>query len=195
MMIETRQFSFSYGNHQVLRDLRITINTGTITALLGLNGAGKSTLLGCLSKRIPVFPGTIFVKGKDITAFTYKEYAKMVCLVPQLFSIRNTDASVRDYLVEGRTPYLPQFAVRGIQDYVFVEKIAYQVGIEELLDLSFAKLSGGQQQLVSFARSLVQDTPVILLDEPTSSLDKETGKEIDRIEFTIDIAFSNDFDF
>lgn len=91
--------------------------------------------------------------------------------MPQLSSIRQIDYKVRDFMVEGRTPYLPAFAAPGKREYQFSEKIALKMGAAQYLDTPFCNLSGGQQQLVLLARALVQDTSVIILDEPMSALD------------------------
>lgn len=170
-MIDISHVTFSYGKNTVLNDVNLTINPQSLTAFIGLNGAGKSTLFGCLSKQNQISNGHIMVSGKEISSYSFKEYSKIVSVVPQLSSIKQVDYKVRDFMVEGRTPYLSAFAVPSIKEYRFSEKIAIKMGVEKYLDKDFAKLSGGQQQLVLLARALVQDTPIILLDEPMSALD------------------------
>ena len=170
-MIDIRHMTFSYGKDNILRDINLTIEPNSLTALIGLNGAGKSTLFGCLSKQNEISAGEITVHGKNIRDYSFNEYAKVVSVVPQLSSITRLDYKVRDFLVEGRTPYLSAFAVPGMKEYCFSEKIAVEMGVDQYLDAEFNKLSGGEQQLVLIARALVQDTPVILLDEPMSALD------------------------
>lgn len=170
-MISLKNVSFAYDKKSVLTDISINIKSGSLTALIGLNGAGKSTLLGCLSKQYNVSKGEIKVNGKIISEYSYREYAKIVSLVPQLSSVYRTDSQVRDFLVEGRTPHLSAFSVPGIEEYRFSEKIAKTIGISDYLGSDFSKLSGGQQQMVLLARALIQDTPVLLLDEPMSALD------------------------
>ena len=170
-MIDIRHLTFGYGEKTILRDISLTIKANSLTALIGLNGVGKSTLLGCLSKQKKISSGDVWVDGKNIKDYSFNEYAKIVSIVPQLSSIAQVDNKVRDFLVEGRTPYLPSFAVPGIKEYVFSEKIAVKIGVDKFLDTEFNKLSGGEQQLVLIARALVQDTPIILLDEPMSALD------------------------
>lgn len=170
-MIEIKQLKFCYGSNNVLNDISAEINDGSLTAIIGLNGAGKSTLFKCMSKQIPVDNGDILINGKSINRYSFKEYAKIVSFVPQLSSASLVDCKVRDFLVEGRTPYLSAFAVPGIKEYEFSEKIALEMGIEQYLGIDFNKLSGGQQQLVLLTRALVQDTQIILMDEPMSALD------------------------
>lgn len=170
-MIEIKQLKFGYGSNTVLNDISAEINDGCLTAIIGLNGAGKSTLFKCLSKQASVYDGDILINEKSINLYSFKEYAKIVSFVPQLSSANLVDCKVRDFLVEGRTPYLSAFAVPGIKEYEFSEKIALKMGIEQYLSFDFNKLSGGQQQLVLLTRALVQDTQIILMDEPMSALD------------------------
>lgn len=170
-MINIQDITYGYGAKCVLKNVSITIKPNSLTALIGLNGAGKSTLLNCLAKQNNVQSGQIVVCGKNIEDYSFRSYSKVVSVVPQLSSIRLIDCRVRDFLVEGRTPYLPAFSVPGKTEYLFSEDIATKMGIEKFLDVNFLKLSGGEQQLVLLTRALVQDTPIILLDEPLSALD------------------------
>ena len=180
-MIDIRHVTLGYRKDTILRDINLTIKPNSLTALIGLNGAGKSTLFRCLSKQKELSDGDIWVYGRNIKDYSFKEYAKIVSVVPQLSSIAQVDYKVRDFLVEGRTPYLPLFAVPGIKEYVFSEKIAVKMEIDKFIDTEFTKLSGGEQQLVLIARALVQDTPVILLDEPMSALDLKNQSFLLRI--------------
>lgn len=170
-MIDVQHISFSYGKKPVLNDISINIKSNSLTALIGLNGAGKSTLFSCLAKQNKIGGGAITVNGKNIDSYSFREYSQMISVVPQLSSIKHVDSKVRDFLVEGRTPYLTPFAVPGEDEYLFSENIAINMGVGQFLDKEFSKLSGGEQQLVLLTRALVQDTPVILLDEPMSALD------------------------
>lgn len=171
MVIEIKRIKFRYGSNTILNDISAEINDGSLTAVIGLNGAGKSTFFKCLSKQIHADSGDIIINGKSINLYSFKEYAKIVSFVPQLSFAGAVDCKVRDLLVEGRTPYLSAFAVPGIEEYKFSEKIALKMGIERYLSKDFNKLSGGQQQLVLLTRALVQDTQIILMDEPMSALD------------------------
>lgn len=170
-MIDINHVSLGYGKKEILTDINLRVKANSLTALIGINGAGKSSLFNCLAKQKNVNNGDIKVCGKDINNYSYNEYAKIVSLVPQFSSVAQIDYKVRDFLVEGRTPYLPVFSVPGMKEYEYSEKIAKKMEIEKYLDIEFNKLSGGEQQLILLARALVQDTPIILLDEPMSALD------------------------
>lgn len=192
-MIRIQDLSFSYNQAEnILNHLSITVNQNSLLAVLGVNGAGKTTLFRCLTKVLHVPSNRIFVDGCDINTISYKRYAQIVSYVPQISSIRKDSCLVRDFLAEGRTPYLQPCTIPGECEYEYVEKVATQFHIEILLDYSLYQLSGGQLQLVSLARALIQDTPIIILDEPMSALDlchqavvlqeiqklKQTGKTI-----------------
>jgi len=170
-MIDIRHLTFNYGKRTILNDVNLTIAPHSLTAVIGLNGAGKSTLFSCISKQVEITNGEIDVMGKNISSYSFQEYAKIVSVVSQLSSIKPVDYKVRDFLVEGRTPYLAAFSVPGLKEYEFSEKIAKEMGVDKYLNSNFSKLSGGEQQLILLARALVQDTPIILLDEPMSALD------------------------
>lgn len=170
-MIEIQHITFGYGSKEVLNDVSLTIKPQSLTALIGLNGAGKSTLLRCLAKQCNIVNGKIVVDGRNIESYSFRSYSKIVSVVPQFSSIRQVDCKVRDFLVEGRTPYLTAFTVPGKREYQISEAFAVKMGIDKFLNAEFSKLSGGEQQLVLLTRALVQDTPIILLDEPMSTLD------------------------
>lgn len=170
-MIEISHITSRYGSKIVLEDVNLAIKPQSLTAFIGLNGAGKSTLFSCLSKLKEISSGHIIVNGRNISSYSIEEYAKIVSVVPQLSSIQRIDYKVRDFMAEGRTPYLSAFVVPGIKEYRFSEQVAIKMGVDKYLDMEFSKLSGGQQQLVLLARALVKDTPIILLDEPMSALD------------------------
>ena len=170
-MILINNLCFSYGEKQILHNINIKITLGSLNAIVGSNGVGKSTLFKCLSKQQSVKNNMIFIDNKDINNYSYQSYAKKISLVSQLSKINGNDVRVRDYMVEGRTPYMSLFAIPNQKDYLIVENVAKQLEIVNLLGEYVSKLSGGQQQLVALGRAMVQNTPVILLDEPMSALD------------------------
>lgn len=170
-MIQIQRLSFAYHKKTVLRDVSFHIEAGSLNALIGLNGVGKSTLFRCLTRQYPLCRGIVHVNGKDIGSYSYREYAQTVSFVPQVASMTQFDCIVRDYLAEGRTPHLPFSSAPGRKDYKIVAQVAEEIGISEFLGRNLLTLSAGQQQLMSLARALVQQTPILLLDEPMSELD------------------------
>lgn len=170
-MIEIKELSFAYRHKNVLNNISLNIENGTLNMLLGLNGAGKTTFFKCLLKLEKLTNGDIVIDGVSIKDLSASSLAKRVSFVAQINDIVFTDVYVRDYIVESRTPYLKNISTPNKDDYLLVEKYAKKVGIDNLLNRELTTLSGGELQLVLITRALVQETPIIVMDEPTSSLD------------------------
>lgn len=169
-IIEVRNLSFGYEkNKKVLDNLFITFNKERIIALIGRNGSGKSTFLDCLLG-INEYSGDILINEKNIKDLSPKNYAKLVSFIPQSVQI-NIDYIIRDFISFGRNPHLGLGLSLTQDDYQKVEKNAEKCGVKELLNKDINKVSGGERQLVFIARALTQDTPLIIMDEPTASLD------------------------
>lgn len=179
-ILKLENISFSYGNQIILDKCSSSVEPQSITAILGGNGQGKTTLMKCILKHNICNSGKILLQGKEISEYSIKEYAKIVSYVPQLNSIIN-DCIVRDYIVEGRTPYLYGFSLPKKQDYIKGEFYAEKLGVEHFLGKSLSQLSGGELQMVMIVRALVQETPVILMDEPLSALDMKRQYEFLKI--------------
>ena len=170
MSIEVKNLSFSYGNRPVLHDISFCVEKGEFLSILGPNGVGKSTLFRCVLGLLSGYTGQVLVDGMDARQFTTREAAKHIAYIPQ--SSRSIfNYSVFDIVLMGRTSGLHSFRSPGKKD---VEKCRWameKIGISHLADRCFHRLSGGEQQLVLIARALVQDAPVLMLDEPTANLD------------------------
>ncbi len=171
IVIEVNKLNFSYGDKPVLQDCSFSTEENTITVLLGANGAGKSTLFACLMKQLKIDHKTIMIDSVPLENMNLKELSRIMSFVPQINAVNNLDCIVRDYLVEGRTPYLNSFSIPGKKEYLISEKYSSMVGISHLLSKNIQHLSGGELQLVLITRALVQETPIILMDEPMSALD------------------------
>lgn len=169
--INVENLSFSYKRNNVLKGCNFNILSKSVNAIIGINGAGKTTLFNCLIKELSNYDGNILYNEKNLKDISYKELSKLVSFVPQLSSLGEIDCPVRDYLVEGRTPYLKSFSIPNKDDYLIVEKYAKEIGIDDLLGCNVMNLSGGQIQLISIARALIQETDIIIMDEPMSALD------------------------
>ena len=169
-IIEIKNLSFGYDKtRKVLDNLIASFNEGRIVALIGKNGSGKSTLLDCLLG-INDFEGEILIKNQNIKELSDKEYARLVSFIPQSVQI-NIDYSIRDFISFGRNPHLKFGLSLTDDDYQKVVENAEKCGIAELLDKDINKVSGGERQLAFIARALTQETPIIIMDEPTASLD------------------------
>lgn len=169
--IEMRNVTFSYKNKKtILRNINLSVKQSNILTILGPNGVGKTTLLNCILRNVLDFSGNINLFGKDIKQFSPKEYASIIAYVPQ-FSQLSFDYTVEEFVLMGCTPRKTFFAQPQLNDYNIVYKSLTELGINNLRYCHMTEISGGERQLVYFARALVQQPKIIVLDEPTSSLD------------------------
>lgn len=159
-----------YPGTRVLDHVDIELPANQVTALIGPNGCGKSTLLKTLGRQLEPTAGTVTLGGRDIREFRPREFARHLAFLPQEPDTPE-GVSVRDVVAYGRYPYTGAFASLREQDHRAVEEAARQAGVADLLDTPAADLSGGQRQRVWVAMAVAQDTPVLLLDEPTTYLD------------------------
>lgn len=169
-MIELRDFSIGFGNRTLLRDVNATIGKGELTALIGRNGTGKSTLLRAIAGLNRNYSGTIRLDGKDIKSLTPKEAARTLAFVT---TERTRIANLRceDVVAIGRAPYTNWIGRMQDADREIVARSLEQVGMSDYALRTMDKMSDGECQRIMIARALAQDTPIILLDEPTSFLD------------------------
>ncbi len=166
---------FSYEKNMVLKKLSAEIAEKRICFIMGNNGSGKTTLLKNIMGFLSPQSGKILINGNDIKNLDYRSMSKLVSYVPQVIRL-NADFKVMDYLALGRTPYGGLLNRLADSDYEVIERYALRFGID-CLDIEFNKLSGGQKQMIAIVRSLIQDTPIIIMDEPLSALD--IGKQVD----------------
>jgi iron complex transport system ATP-binding protein len=159
-----------YDERTISKDLSVSIPDGSFTAIIGPNACGKSTLLRALSRLITPSAGRVILDGKNITYIPAKETAKRLALLPQS-SIAPDGITVADLVARGRYPhqsFLRQWS-KADEDAVLAAMAATRV--TELSGRLVDELSGGQRQRVWVAMVLAQDTPILLLDEPTTFLD------------------------
>ena len=170
MSIEVQNLSFSYGDRPVLHDISFRVEKGEFLSILGPNGVGKSTLFRCVLGLLSGYTGQVLVDGADSRSFTVREAAKHIAYIPQS-SHPIFNYSVFDIVLMGRTSGLSTFRSPKKKDAELCRWALEKVGIPHLSDRCFHRLSGGEQQLVLIARALVQKAPILMLDEPTASLD------------------------
>ena len=170
MKLEACRISFSYGKRQVLDDISFSVESGDMLALLGRNGSGKTTLLRLLLGFLCPEDGMITIDGRNTDEMSGKERAAAVAYIPQSTTMAYS-YSVLDTVMMGRAPALPLFERPGKKDREKAVEMLSMLGIESLMNRSINAVSGGERQLVLIARALTQDARILLLDEPTSSLD------------------------
>jgi iron complex transport system ATP-binding protein len=166
--IHIRDLEFRYAADVVLKDIRLEMMPGECVAIVGPNGAGKSTLIRCINGLLKPQKGVINIDHQNIETLSRKQIARKLSYVPQ--STGTTfPLSVFDMLLLGRKPHVSWNS--GNHDKHKVLTVLKRLNIEHLALKNFNELSGGQQQKVIIARALVQETDVLLLDEPISNLD------------------------
>ncbi len=169
-MLEIVDLSVGYGPKNVLEQVNFDLQPGEILAVIGPNGAGKSTLVRALSGVLPLQSGKVLFKGRDLSLLPPHERARLIAVVPQARSIPAAYTAWQVVML-GRTPYLNWFGQTTREDEDLVRQAMERTRTIELAERLVSELSGGELQRVLLARALVQTTPVMLLDEPTTHLD------------------------
>ena len=141
-----------------------------MTVIIGPNGAGKTTLLRLLAGLDMPASGTLSVLGENAAQLTRKRFAQKVCYIPQGHSGVFT-YTVRDFVVMGRNPHQTALQAPAQKDWEYVDHALDVFGLTQFANRYYSQLSSGESRLVMLARGMVQDAPIILLDEPTSNLD------------------------
>jgi len=169
-LLSLRDISVGYGETPVVTGASFDIAAGEFCALLGLNGSGKTTLLKGLCGLLPVIGGRCFSRGLDCTDFNEKERARTFSYIPQRFS-KLISVTVMDAVIMGLNAKLGMLELPSAADKASAMEALEKMEIPHLAGEDFSRLSEGQKQLVILARALVQNAPIMLMDEPDSSLD------------------------
>lgn len=160
-----------------MEDVSTTFRVGTMTALLGRNGTGKSTLLRAIASLGKVQGGEIWIDGKELSTLSSAELARRVAFV-NTERIDVEALTVHDLVAVGRSPYTDWMGRLKSDDERIIERSMQIAGVEKMAFRAVSTLSDGECQRVMIARALAQDTPIILLDEPTAFLDLPNRYEL-----------------
>jgi iron complex transport system ATP-binding protein len=171
--VRLRGVTLGYGDRPIVgpdRPVDLDIPAGQTTAIIGANGCGKSTLLRGLTRQLPLMSGTLEVLGRDVVGWQARSYARSVALLPQS-PVVPEGMTVEQLVDRGRHPHRGWFGARTAKDTEAIARALELADLVELAGRDVAELSGGQRQRAWLALVLAQQTPVVLLDEPTSYLD------------------------
>lgn len=174
MILNVQELGFLYRNHDVLHDIAFEVNHGEIIAILGPNGVGKTTLLKCLNKILKAKKGQIYLDGSEIKSLDTLEIARRAGYVPQ--RVETGRLTAFDAVLLGRRPHISWDVSE--RDLRIVDAIFTRLSMDNLRLSYIDEMSGGELQKIAIARALVQEPRILLLDEPTSSLDLKNQVEI-----------------
>ena len=182
---------FSYGSREVLKGVSFGVEGSGFLSLLGPNGAGKSTLFRCMLGLLEPSRGSVHICGRDIRAMSPAELSHRVAYIPQSHT-PVFNFSVFDMVLMGTTAQLPRFASPGKKQIELAEAAMERLGITHLRDRGCGSISGGERQLALIARAMAQQAKILVMDEPSASLDygnklrvMETVKSLTRDDYTI----------
>ncbi len=170
MSLEVRELSFGYSEEPVFQDVSFKVANGEIVSLLGANGAGKTTLFKTILGLFTAQTGQVFINGRNVSDSSRRELAKVMGYVPQNH-IPPFPYSVIDVVLMGRTAHINNYAVPSDLDFEVAREAMAMVNILHLENKNYTEISGGERQLVLIARALAQKPQILVMDEPTSSLD------------------------
>lgn len=175
--IQAKNLTLSYGQKPIFSNLDLLVPPGKITVFIGSNGCGKSTLLRSLARLLKPQEGSILLDGSEISKLSSKEVARRLAILPQ-GPIAPEGLTVHQLVKQGRYPYQSWLQQWSHEDEKMVKKALEVTHMNELSVRSVDSLSGGQRQRAWIAMTLAQNTPTILLDEPTTYLDMTHQIEI-----------------
>jgi iron complex transport system ATP-binding protein len=170
MRVEFDDVTVRLGGRDVVQQASLTVEPGSVVGLVGPNGSGKSSLLRTLYRAVRPRHGTVRIDGRDVQYLTGRRAARAVAVMLQ-DPPTDFDLSVEETVLLGRVPHHATFGQDTPEDLGVVADAMHRTGITDLADRMVATLSGGQRQRVMLARALAQQSPVLVLDEPSNHLD------------------------
>jgi len=193
-MLAAHALAYGFPGRRIGADVTLDVPRGATLAVVGGNGAGKTTLLRTLLGLIPPLAGRVAIDGEPVERMTPAQRARRVAYVPQQH-VPPFAFTVAEAVMMGRAARLGTFARPGAADHAAVDAALQRLGIAALANRAVTQISGGERQLALIARALAQEAPMLVLDEPTASLDfgnrARVLAELDRLrESGLSIVFS-----
>lgn len=176
-MIELHDITLGYGSRTLIEGVETRFERGSMIALLGRNGTGKSTLLRAIARLQEVMKGVIMVEGKPLAELSQAELARLVSFVTTE-RIDVEALTAYDLVAIGRSPYTGWMGRLTDKDHEAIKRAMVIAGVQHMAERRVSTMSDGECQRVMIARALAQDTPIILLDEPTAFLDLPNRYEL-----------------
>lgn len=170
MKLELKNLSCGYRQRNVIDSISLGINEGEVIGLLGANGCGKTTLIKTILGLLPTHGGEVLLDGTNIKHWTSAQIARVIGYIPQMHT-PPFPFQVLDVVLMGRTAHIKPFASPSPKDVKIAERALEMLSISYLRDRIYTEISGGERQLVLIARALAQEPKILIMDEPTSSLD------------------------
>jgi len=170
MRLEARDLAFGYPGHPVGRGVTLAFAAGEVVCLLGPNGGGKTTFFKTVLGLLPAQGGAVYVDGADLATLPRAAVARRLSYVPQAHA-GYFPFTVRDVVLMGRTAHLGVFAAPSRHDRAVADEAIARMGLDALAQSEYTRISGGERQLALIARALAQEGRIVVMDEPTASLD------------------------
>ncbi len=169
-LIEIKNLTLHYGSRPVVRNVSVCVEEGEFFVIIGPNGAGKTSLLKALSGLHPISSGAVALRQQPISDYSRRALARNLAMVPQQINA-DFPFTVAETVLMGRYPHLGLLSVEGREDLKLAEQAMELTEVSQLASRRLGQLSGGERQRVIIARAICQQSKILLLDEPTASLD------------------------
>jgi iron complex transport system ATP-binding protein len=189
-VLKAENLSAGYGERDAIQLIDFELREGEVLGLVGPNGSGKSTLLKAITREIPPRSGTVSIHGTPLESFRANDLARALTVIPQSASLPEGFSALEITLM-GRTPYLSLLQTEGPTDLAIARRSMLQTDTLTFADRTVNELSGGERQRVVVARALTQQSPILLMDEPTVHLD--IGHQLELLDLVLDLTRKRTF--